>query len=299
MSTNRYFQIEQQKLLLEAERIAIFTKHNPTIGSYRETVLRKYISQFVPGGLKIGTGFISKNNNASDLTKGQSRQIDLLVYDQKTHQPLLEADDFVVIRPESLVGVIEVKSNLTFYKTCKPKDSTEVDRNFPLGGGYSPAYRWSGTLIDALKNVKASADTYNPRKKGYFSGVISYQSEFSMNNFYHALDNNEIQAQLGINHLRQLPGYICVIGKEVAALSTHDIFENFNQYRNEHESFFNLVTACEGSEQWPLQFFSTALHNQAGLTHSEKTADSEGLFDASGSRIKFWSHHFDLDSDDM
>jgi hypothetical protein len=299
MSTNRYFQIEEQKLLLEAERITIFTKHNPTIGSYREAILRKYIRQFIPGGLKISTGFVAKNDNSSDLTEGQSRQIDLLIYNQETYQPLLSDENFVVIRPESLVGAIEVKSNLTFYKTYKPNNSKQTDQSFPLGGGHSPAYTWSGTLIDALKNIKACADAYSPRKNGYFSGVISYQSDFSMRNFYAALDNNEIQKQLDITHLRQLPTTICTIGKGIIILSTLDIFESGKQYHNEYESYFNLCEACEDSTQWSLQFFSTFLHNQTGFTHSGKPADSMGLFHASSNKIKIWSHHFDLNSDNM
>jgi hypothetical protein len=299
MSTNRYFQIEEQKLLLEAEKIALFTNHNPTIGSYREAVLRRYIRQFVPGGLKIGSGFVSRNENAIDLTEGQSRQIDVLIYNDSNYQPILEAEDFVVIRPESLMGVIEVKSNLTFYKNYKANNSHKIDDKYPLGGGGSPAYRWSGTMVEALKNIQACSEAYKPRKTGYFSGVLAYQSEFNMHNLYHALDNNELQEQLGINHLRQLPSAICTIGKSITMLSMHDVFDPGEQYHNEYESFFNAVEVSEGDEQWPLQFFSTFAHNQIGYTHSGKEADSNGLFSASNNNIKIWRHHFDLNSDDM
>ena len=73
MSSKRYFQIGENKLRLEAERITIFTQHNPTIGGCREAILRKYIRQFVPGGLKIGAGFVLRNDNSFNLVKGQSR----------------------------------------------------------------------------------------------------------------------------------------------------------------------------------------------------------------------------------
>lgn len=300
MSTNRYFQLEEASLISDAEKIKIFTKHNPTIGSYRETILRKFISKFIPGGVKINTGFVSRNNNSSDLTEGQSKQIDLLIYNLNNYQPLLDTADFVVIRPESLIGAIEVKSNLTFFKSYKPNKSEKTDEKFPFGGHFEQAYRWSGTLIDALENIKACSDAYfSSSSKGYFSGILSYETNFLMSNFYDALDNNEIQHQLGINHLKQLPIAICIISKAIVVLSTHDMFEKERDHSSKFESFFNLIEATDDSKQFPLQFFITYIHNQTGFTYSERVPDTQGLYDPSGNHIRMWSHHFDLCSEDM
>jgi len=202
MSTSSFYKIEQQRLFLEAEKISLFTKHAPTIGSYREEILRDYIKKIVPSSLNVTSGFVSSNKNHKDLKEGQSRQIDVLIYNSDSYVPLLETGDVSVIRPESLLGCVEIKSTLSFYKQKRPNKSKETNDKFPLGGGYQSAYRWAGSLVDSLINIKDCADACKSRKEAYFSGVFAFSSTFEIRRFYEALDSGDIQKQLQITNYK-------------------------------------------------------------------------------------------------
>ena len=298
MSTTAFYLIEQQKLFLEAEKIALFTRHAPTIGSYREAILRDYIKKITPSSLKITSGFVSPNKDHKNLKNDQSRQIDVLIYDSDSHVPLLEAGEVSVIRPESLLGCIEIKSRLTFYKKKNPTGSKKKSKEYPLGNSSDIGYRWAGTLIDSIINIKDCAIACEPRKEAYFRGVLSFYSNFELRKFYDALDNGDIQKQLQITHLRQLPTAICVMAKEIALFFDSDIFSQ-EENHNKFESYYSEMIALKGHEQYPFQFFTIQAYNQIGYSHSRRSADSDGLFSATGSSVRIWSNHFDLACDDM
>lgn len=298
MSSSAFYKIEQQKLFLEAEKISLFTKHGPTIGSYREEILRDYIKKITPSSLKVTSGFVSSNENYKDLKELQSRQIDILMYNSDLYVPLLEAGGISVIRPESLLGCIEIKSNLTFYKKKNPNNSKNVSEEYPLGGMHQSSYRWAGSLVDSLINIKDCADACQSRKEAYFSGILSFSSNFELRKFYEALDNGEIQRQIGINHLRQLPIAICVMSKSIVMFFDSNIFSS-DEFCNEYKSYFNEFSAIEGHEEYPFQLFTVQAYNQIGYTHSKREADTNGLFSAIGAKTGIWSNPFDLPCDGM
>ena len=47
MSVREYYYIEEQHLINEARKIALFTKHPPTLGEFREDLLKEYLSKFI------------------------------------------------------------------------------------------------------------------------------------------------------------------------------------------------------------------------------------------------------------
>lgn len=297
MSIAKYYELEQKKLFLEFEKISLFTNHNPTIGTYRENVIKNYIHSLTPSQLSISSGFISTFlDNAKDIYKIQSRQIDCLIFDKSQYIPFLETESFSVIPPQSTYSCIEVKSNLTFYKKKNPNNSDKNTKEYPLGGAFGESYRWEGTLVDALINIKAAVDSCKEMERLPFMGIIAYDYNFTLNNLYDALDNNELQIQLGINHLKQLPMSICVLSKFTVLFSHLDMFESGCCYHDEYTSFYNELNATEGFEQYPLQFFSILLHNNINYQLNKKHPDKGGLFTAYGSIITKRSMHFDLSS---
>lgn len=84
-------------------------------GRYKEAVLRKAISQFLPVNLKIGSGFIVGND---DHVYGEnpliSTQIDLIIYEDKS-PVIFREGDFVILTDTSVRAVIEVKSKIINY----------------------------------------------------------------------------------------------------------------------------------------------------------------------------------------
>jgi hypothetical protein len=99
------------------------TRHYPSLGTYKERLLADTVRKFLPQTVSVGTGFVlfpcedkappaegryfdSSNQSAFDV----SRQCDIIVYDGLNYSPVFQDMDFVVLRPESVKAVIEVKS---------------------------------------------------------------------------------------------------------------------------------------------------------------------------------------------
>ncbi|KQO21249.1 hypothetical protein ASF10_14110 [Flavobacterium sp. Leaf82] len=130
------------------------------VGRYKEAILRKSISQFLPSNLKLGTGFIIGNN---DLINGQeprtSSQLDIIIYDDNL-PVLFREGDFVIVTENSVRGVIEVKSTVTNYSNPQ---------------GQNPQDNALNIIIDKFNRLQ-QFQTFNPignhRKK--FVGIFSY-----------------------------------------------------------------------------------------------------------------------------
>jgi hypothetical protein len=72
-------------------------------GRYKEIILINFLKKFLPSNLEVGTGFIKKGNATSS-------QIDIIIYNPSI--PLyFKENDFVIVQPGSVLGIIEVKSD--------------------------------------------------------------------------------------------------------------------------------------------------------------------------------------------
>ena len=89
--------------------------HYPSLGRYKERLLSKLISDYIPRSCEVGTGFVlfphedanpaGGAENHDPLNKSAfaiSRQCDLLVFDSNSVPPVVRDEDFVVVRPEAV-----------------------------------------------------------------------------------------------------------------------------------------------------------------------------------------------------
>ena len=101
------------------------TAHELSTGEYKESLLRRCIEKFIPKRYSVGTGFIifvkesplsEKYTDDLDIlnlkTHYVSHQIDIIVFDDTDYPPIFRDRDFVVLRPESVKAIIEVKGFL-------------------------------------------------------------------------------------------------------------------------------------------------------------------------------------------
>lgn len=99
--------------------------HHPSLGLYRERLLLQSIRDFIPQRFDVGTGFVifpkerqfsSEPPEAYDVLNASdhvvSRQCDLIVYDHGEYPLVFRDGDFVVVRPEAVRAVIEVKGSV-------------------------------------------------------------------------------------------------------------------------------------------------------------------------------------------
>jgi hypothetical protein len=96
------------ELLSTTERIhhLIGGRHWPTEGNYREALLRRLLRRVLPDRFRVSTGFIYRWN------ENPSRQLDVLIWDAQEHSALLEEGELVILTPDAVAAIIEVKSSL-------------------------------------------------------------------------------------------------------------------------------------------------------------------------------------------
>jgi hypothetical protein len=100
--------------------------HEPSVGGYKEALLRATVAEFIPKRYSVGHGFVvfTGKSSSNDYTSDDvdlwnlkehyvSQQLDLIVYDEYNFPPILRYDSFVVLRPESVRAIVEVKGYAT------------------------------------------------------------------------------------------------------------------------------------------------------------------------------------------
>lgn len=84
-------------------RYLIGSTHWGEDGRYKEVILMNFLKRFLPNNIEVGTGFIKDGDNIST-------QIDIIIYNSSL--PLyFKENDFIIVQPKSVLGIVEVKSN--------------------------------------------------------------------------------------------------------------------------------------------------------------------------------------------
>jgi len=110
MSLIEYHEATTNELIALKNKVRDLVHHWPEEGRYKELALKNVIRRFLPEKYSIGTGFIIKQQEEFG-THLSSKQIDLIVYENSS--PLLfKEGDFVMLTPDSVKGIIEVKTNI-------------------------------------------------------------------------------------------------------------------------------------------------------------------------------------------
>jgi hypothetical protein len=123
--------------------------HWATDGEHKEAILRKALRSRLPDSIKVGKGFAC--NPAGETGREQTTQIDILL----THadRPVLFRDnELVIVTPEAVAGIIEVKTN------CKPYDLLETINK----------------LADNIELVRHCRPNSNSSHEGTWAGLFVY-----------------------------------------------------------------------------------------------------------------------------
>ncbi len=104
---NDYFNLIATEFAAQSAQIKQFVKsHGPSIGAAHEILLRSFLKKYLPKWVSVGHGFIIDKGNSL------SKECDVLIYNSLYYSPLYQIEDFLVLAPESVIAVIEVKSGL-------------------------------------------------------------------------------------------------------------------------------------------------------------------------------------------
>ena len=104
---NEYFDLLANEFASQSAQIKQFVKsHGPSIGAAHEIMLRSFLKKYLPKWVSVGHGFILARTGLL------SRECDIIIYNSNYYSPLYQIEDFVVLAPESVICVIEVKTVL-------------------------------------------------------------------------------------------------------------------------------------------------------------------------------------------
>ena len=147
---NTYFETFADEILSKFNRVSKLTKHPPSIGTYRETLIKNFLSNFLSNRYSINSGFVydTKTNKCS-------KQIDVLIVDENVSAPFLFKDkDFVIAKPDAVVLGIEIKSSLSI------KYFREAIENCLSFKALCPLVQFIIFSFDGSKNLSKNADLW-------------------------------------------------------------------------------------------------------------------------------------------
>lgn len=131
--------------------------HYPSLGQYKERLLADAIKDFLPRTVEVGTGFVMFPHADTDppgegrfhdplnqSAFSMSRQCDILIYDVTKYPTVFRDRDFVIVRPEAVRAVVEVKGSLS------RRDVTNSLESF-----HDFALKWRNTQLFYQENYVA------------------------------------------------------------------------------------------------------------------------------------------------
>jgi hypothetical protein len=143
--------------------------HTSSEGTYCETLLKEFLRRTLPKHVSVDGGFIRRVSDA-DWTVGAKSplaadapiatpQLDIIVHDTQNYAPLFRSEDLVVVLPEAVRAVIEVKKSLTWNRleeaVTNITDTTHLLRKWR----YEPHSVFTGIFAFGL------GDDLKPKKK--------------------------------------------------------------------------------------------------------------------------------------
>lgn len=180
-----YFDTSREIFWKEEEKSFV---HPGEFGKYREELLIRYLSNFIPEYYKISDGFII---NPEDEI---SSQCDIVIYD-KENAPIIRTSEHQRFFPsESVVAVGEVKSVLSwteFKKALRKLAKTKAMRNCLNNEGVDTISGGKVLEFDASKNVIHNMVTFLVCEKLNFNlAKVADESDTIYNDYDDVLRHN-------------------------------------------------------------------------------------------------------------
>jgi hypothetical protein len=202
------------------DRVRFFIKdrHWGEDGRYKEIILMNYLRKILPSSVSVGTGFVK--NGTGELTS----QIDIIVY--KKESPILFSEgDFIILMPESVLGIIEVKSKSTHNIMTNTRRGLSViqkaEQNGKIIGNkniFNGIFAYDNSINYNDKFISTKLAHQLSESKGYLNHI-----SFGSNNFMRYWDKGNPLGngrkcysayRLSYNHIRgsninSMPGFSC------------------------------------------------------------------------------------------
>ena len=135
-----------------------FVRHAGEIGRAHETFLRGVMERFLPGDVRISSGFVAS-------PKWTSRQQDILIH-KRDFTTLFEVGDCTVIDHQAFLGAIEIKTRLSSSSEFRNAVEMQAElRDLMRHSGLHAIYVWDAVsydiAVDTLWDFVREAPTKN------------------------------------------------------------------------------------------------------------------------------------------
>lgn len=102
-----YYRKVQEKVLVQRDIICSLLKDPRIIGDYYEAIVRDWVRETVSGAFAVGRGVVLASDGHA------SRECDIIIYSAMEYGPLFVSGDIVVVSPEAVRAVIQVKGTVS------------------------------------------------------------------------------------------------------------------------------------------------------------------------------------------
>lgn len=141
-------------------------RHPGEKGRGREDVLRRFLSEYLPGRFGVDTGFVI------DARGETSGQMDVVLYD-KASAPVFKLSDNVRVFPvESVAGVVQVKSSLHSRELESAVHNLATASKLDRTAGQQPYSIVAGVMLPALGNLVADVSGRSPSDDADAQGFL-------------------------------------------------------------------------------------------------------------------------------
>ncbi|MCL2140650.1 MAG: hypothetical protein FWH42_03085 [Dehalococcoidia bacterium] len=106
MSMQQYYRKVQDKVMVQRDVINALLKDPRIIGDYYEAIVRDAVREAVPASFAIGRGVVLDGDGSA------SKECDIIIYNNVEYGPLFKSADIVVVSPEAVRCVIQVKGTV-------------------------------------------------------------------------------------------------------------------------------------------------------------------------------------------
>lgn len=209
MDTIEFHKSTAKELLAIKDRVRNLVNHWGEDGRHQEAVIKTMIQRFLPEKYKIGSGFVVRQTRYRGDHE-PSKQIDLIIYD--TSYPVLFKDnDFVILTADAVLGIIEVKANITnqgIKNVIKKANENgkfifdaRIDKSKKLFNGIFSYESKINNLEAIVNNIKSPFDELENNRNLYCVNHISFNQ-----NWFYKFWNQEV-------NLDNLPHYLYEINE--------------------------------------------------------------------------------------
>ena len=117
MSMEQYYRKVQEKVMIQRDVINSLLKDPRIIGDYYEAIVRDAVREAVSASFSVGRGVILASDGHA------SKECDIIVYNAVEYGPLFSSGDIIVVSPEAVRCVIQVKGTVSMNNLGVPIQS--------------------------------------------------------------------------------------------------------------------------------------------------------------------------------